>query len=204
VCRTLNKIKLNNVLGQRYDVIINANQTASNYWARISLGTQCGGNNILEKPLQLGAILHYEGADNAEPTTTGVEMRNDCIDETNLVPFVPNTVPSSIVPTEELAITSKQDNSTDNLFRWFIDDSTHVVNWSQPSLKTTLENGVDYGNNSNIYEIETKDNVSAGTFETWLYNANVAIVVSMVDPNSHTRRSPPSHPSSWARFLHRG
>jgi hypothetical protein len=155
------KSRPNNPSGQRYDVIINANQTVGNYWARVSIGTDCGDNSILEDNIPLGAILHYEGADNAEPTGTGETMRTHCLDETNLVPFVPNTVPSSIVAQDELALNHVQDESTENLFRWTIDGSTQIVNWTQPSLKTALENGPDFGNNSNIYEIPTRDNVSS-------------------------------------------
>ncbi|KAF2274576.1 uncharacterized protein EI97DRAFT_102769 [Westerdykella ornata] len=145
-------------IGQRYDVVINANQTVGNYWARVAVGTDCGDNEIIDAGIPMGAILQYEGAPDAEPTSTGVEMRTSCVDETNLVPFVPNTVPSSIVPQNELALNHVQDATTNNLFRWTIDGSPQVVNWTQPSLKTTLEQGPDYGNHSNVYEIATKDN----------------------------------------------
>lgn len=149
-------------IGQRYDVVINANQTVANYWFRVNVGTLCGGNKILNQGFQVGAILQYEGAPNANPPDAGgVTMRNHCIDETNLVPFVPNSVPTSILPTagnNELSINHVQDQTTDQLFRWTIDGSTQVVNWTQPSLKTALENSPNYGNNSNIYEIATKDN----------------------------------------------
>lgn len=147
--------------GQRYDVIINANQTVGNYWARVSIGTACGGNRIIQSGIQLGAILRYEGASNAEPTSTGETMRTHCLDETSLVPFVPNNVPPSIVAQDELALNHVQDATTDQLFRWTIDGTPQIVNWTQPSLKTALENGNDFGNNSNIYEIQTRDNVSS-------------------------------------------
>jgi hypothetical protein len=126
----------------------------------VAIGTECGGNNITNAGIPLGAILHYEGAPDEEPTSTGVTMRTHCLDETNLVPFVPNNVPPSIVAQDELALNHVQGPSTNGLFRWTIDGSTQIVNWTQPSLKTALENGMDFGNNSNIYEIQTRDNVS--------------------------------------------
>ncbi|KAF2746542.1 multicopper oxidase [Sporormia fimetaria CBS 119925] len=152
-----NQITLN--IGQRYDVVINANATTpGNFWARVAVGTACGGNKIIQSGIPMGAILHYEGAPDTEPTSTGVTMRTHCNDETGLVPFVPNTVPSSIVAQDELSLNHKQDATTDQLFRWTIDGSTHIVNWTQPTLKSALENREDYGNNSNVYEIQTRDN----------------------------------------------
>jgi hypothetical protein len=127
---------------------------------RVAVGTACGNNKIIDSGIPMGAILHYDEADDSEPDSTGVTMRTGCDDETTLVPFVPNTVPSTIVAQDELALNHVQDASTDNLFRWTIDGTPQIVNWNQPSLKIALDNGQDYGNNSNIHEIKTKDDVS--------------------------------------------
>ncbi|KAF2264478.1 hypothetical protein CC78DRAFT_580261 [Lojkania enalia] len=148
-------------IGQRYDVIINANQTSGNYWMRVGVGTQCGGNNILNAGLQIGAILHYADAPDAEPTTTGVTLSTACDDETNLVPFVPNTVPQSVVTdfNEELSLNNDpQVPENDYLFRWTIDGSTQIVDWNRPSLKVALDGSDDYGANANLYQIPTRDN----------------------------------------------
>lgn len=59
--------QLTRAIGQRYDVIISANQTVDNYWFRVQPGTDCGNNAILSKGVQVGAILHYNGAEN-DPT----------------------------------------------------------------------------------------------------------------------------------------
>lgn len=144
--------------GQRHDVIIHANQTSGNYWLRLATGNCARAPT--HRPAQMGAILHYEDADNSEPTTTGVAMRTGCDDETNLTPFVYNEVPADIMPQEPMDVGSVQNNSTENLFRWTIDGSTFRIDWNQPSLKTVLEGGTDYGNTSNVYEIETKHDVS--------------------------------------------
>ena len=138
-------------------MVINANQTASNYWFRVSVGTDCGANKIVNSGVQLGAILHYSGASNANPTsTTSVTMRTSCNDElsSNLVPFVPNTVPSSVVGRAgKMELNHFQDASKSNLFRWLIDGEPHIVDWNDPSLETVLAGGTDFGNNSNVKEM---------------------------------------------------
>ncbi|KAF2189541.1 multicopper oxidase [Zopfia rhizophila CBS 207.26] len=139
-------------IGQRYDVVINANQTAGNYWFRVGVGTACGSNAILGANVTVGAILHYEGASDGNPTSSGVTLKTDCTDETNLTPFVPNQVPTSVVP-KELDLDFFVDSAQNNLFRWTINGSTHIVDWNQPSLKTTLEGDTVGGNNTNLYEM---------------------------------------------------
>lgn len=85
-------------------------------------------------------------------------MKTDCVDETNLTPFVPNTVPQSIVQSPgELDLNHHQNSSDNFLFRWLIDGTPQVVDWNQPTLKTVLENGIPNGGNLNVHEMPTKD-----------------------------------------------
>ncbi|KAF2255604.1 multicopper oxidase [Trematosphaeria pertusa] len=144
-------------IGQRYDVVINANQTADNYWFRVSVGTDCGSNDMVGKDIPLGAILQYDGAPDGNPTSTGVTMRTSCNDETNLVPFVPNSVPTDIVPQAEMQLNHHQDATDNFLFRWTIDGSPIIVDWNQPSLQTALEGSSTFGNNSNVYEMPSSN-----------------------------------------------
>jgi FtsP/CotA-like multicopper oxidase with cupredoxin domain len=135
-----NTDQLTLAIGQRYDVIISANQTVDNYWFRVSPGTACGGNAIVGKGVQIGAVLHYSGASDANPaSTTSVAMRTGCADEStsNLVPFVPNQVPSSVVgQAGKIDLNHFQDPKKNNLFRWLLDGTPHIVNWNDPTLET--------------------------------------------------------------------
>ncbi|KAF2032587.1 hypothetical protein EK21DRAFT_60852 [Setomelanomma holmii] len=148
-------------IGQRYDVIISANQTVDNYWFRVMPGTGCSRNNIVGKVTNIGAILHYDGASNANPTSLGVTMRTACQDEStsNLVPFVPNQVPSNIVGSaNKIDLNHFQDPAQNNLFRWLIDGTPHIVNWNDPTLETILAGSQDFGANSNVKSaMQTKD-----------------------------------------------
>ncbi|KAF2869685.1 Cupredoxin [Massariosphaeria phaeospora] len=168
-------------IGQRYDVIINANQTASNYWLRVSIGTACGGNNIIASNIPLGAILHYDGVPDGQPTSTGVAMRTSCTDETNLVPFVPNSVPTSIISEAgKMDLNHFQDANNNFLFRWLIDGTPQIVNWNRPSLQIALEGSTAFGNNSNVYEMATN-----GWYLWWIQTTTFIAIPHPIHLHGH-------------------
>ncbi|KAH8727668.1 laccase-1 precursor [Phaeosphaeriaceae sp. PMI808] len=148
-------------IGQRYDVVISANQTVDNYWFRVSPGTLCARNRIVGKGVQIGAVLHYEGASDANPTsTTDVTMRTTCADEStqSLVPFVPNQVPTNIVGNAgRMNLSHFSDPTRNNLFRWLIDGSPHIVDWNNPTLETILAGSQNFGPTANVKSMQTKD-----------------------------------------------
>jgi FtsP/CotA-like multicopper oxidase with cupredoxin domain len=168
-------------IGQRYDVIINANQTVDNYWLRVSIG--CGTNKIQDSGLQIGAILSYSGGPDADPTsTTNVTMRTTCNDEHPLVPFVSNSVPLSVLPSaHELALNSFVNASQNALFRWTLDGTTQIVNWETPSLQTALEGKSNYGDNSNIHEMNNRD----GWYLWWIQTTTVVKLPHPIHLHGH-------------------
>ena len=147
-------------IGQRYDVVITANQTVDNYWFRVVTGS-CGSNKIASAGKPVGAILHYDGASSTSNPTfkSSVTMRAGCDDESssNLIPFVPNTVPTSVmgeVQNHKMSVDSFADPAKDNLFRWLIDGTPHVVDWNNPSLETVLGGSRSIGPNGNVYTMD--------------------------------------------------
>jgi FtsP/CotA-like multicopper oxidase with cupredoxin domain len=145
-------------IGQRYDVIISANQTVDNYWLRVQPGTDCGRNNILGKGVTVGAIIHYAGASDANPSsTTNVTLKTACADEstTNLVPFVPNQVPSDIV--SSAGKIDLKNGAQNGLFRWLLDGTPMIVDWSKPTLQTIVGGSQQFYNNSNVYSMQQTD-----------------------------------------------
>ncbi|KAJ7450358.1 laccase [Mycena latifolia] len=77
--------------GQRYSVVLTANQPVSNYWIR-SQPTQQGQYQGFANGTN-SAILRYAGAPKDEPTTSSV-VRNPLV-ETALHPLVPSKVPGN-------------------------------------------------------------------------------------------------------------
>jgi hypothetical protein len=78
--------------GQRYDIIVTANQTPGNFWIRSTIQScnvqlNLNGNNIKGQ-------LTYEGVAAQEPKTSGRLFPNNCYDEdrSDLVPYVKKNV----------------------------------------------------------------------------------------------------------------
>ncbi|KAF8263780.1 laccase [Lactarius quietus] len=83
--------------GQRYSLILNANQPVANYWIR-SL-PDAAGRNFTD--LNNLAVLRYAGAPDAHPTedpTVDIPVSKLPLVETNMHPLVPTPVPGKPVP----------------------------------------------------------------------------------------------------------
>ncbi|KAF9446151.1 multicopper oxidase [Macrolepiota fuliginosa MF-IS2] len=87
---TVNTIQL--LAGQRYDVVLNANQTVDNYWIRALPNS---GNRNLNSTFDNGvnsAILRYSGAASTDPTSTRQSVQNK-LSEANLHPVLNPAAP---------------------------------------------------------------------------------------------------------------
>jgi len=186
-------------IGQRYDVVITANQTVNNYWFRVSVGTACGSNAMTSSGKVLGAILHYDGAPTTgNPTSTGVAMRTSCDDEatSNLVPFVPNQVPTSIVgdaPNHKMTLNSFSNSSQNNLFRWTIDGNPFVIDWNNPSLETVLAGSKNFGPNENVYTMEGANS----WYLWWIQSASPIPLPHPIHLHGHDYYIVGSGPGTW-------
>lgn len=78
---------LNIVIGQRYMVLVTANQTPGNYWMRADNQKACSANTQSDN---IKGIIRYAGASNstAIPTSTKYNYTGECVDEplASLVP----------------------------------------------------------------------------------------------------------------------
>ncbi|KAH9953170.1 laccase [Russula dissimulans] len=85
--------------GQRYSVVVNANQPVGNYWIRSIGQSAIVTTNFSD--FNSVAVLHYEGAQGQEPPvdpTVNVPVSKLPLVETNLHPLVPSPVPGNPVP----------------------------------------------------------------------------------------------------------
>lgn len=116
-------------IGQRYDVIVNANQTAGNYWMRSVPQTACSSTN--ENTLNIKGIFNYDGVDVADPTTTMWSYADSCadVDASLLVPFVAiDAAAEDITNIYDVGLTA-----VDGLFRWTINENIFLSDWGNPS-----------------------------------------------------------------------
>ncbi|KAH8594958.1 Cupredoxin [Bisporella sp. PMI_857] len=140
-------------IGQRYDVIIDANQTAGNYWFRASLAAICGAN---ARASNMTSIFNYVGVPVANPTTTGAALAdNACIDPlASLHPYTPKAVDSSTF-TLPGNIHNLSGILRDNqgLFTWNIDGTPINVDWGTPTLEYVVNDNNNYPDELVVHDI---------------------------------------------------
>jgi FtsP/CotA-like multicopper oxidase with cupredoxin domain len=128
--------------GQRYDIIIEANQAVDNYWMR-SIVETC--NIILNSNYDgIRGIVRYEGvADTTvDPTTTtNSNTPNACRDGpiASLVPHLNKTV-GSAVSEDSLDVSWYYDIPAGLIYHWSINTQALKIDWTQPTLQM-IENG---------------------------------------------------------------
>jgi len=145
-------------VGQRYDVIVEANQPVASYYFRIGTGGgQCDGpNEQAAAGNTKGAIIKYAGAGDAPPTATASTLPPGCGEEKNLVPFVSTVVPAP--PADLTTFTLTLDTSV-GVF-WKVNGVAQVIDWGNPSLSYVL-NGT--------YALPASDNGVVISSSGWVY-----------------------------------
>lgn len=119
-------------MGQRYDVIVTANQKPGNYWLRAVPQTACSAANL--QTLNIKGIFNYDSVDVATPRTASKVAKDDCEDETELVPFVElNANSSGLQDVFDIGI-----DTSSGLFRWTINNNNFLSDWGEPSMYMSL------------------------------------------------------------------
>ncbi|KAL0938056.1 laccase-1 precursor [Colletotrichum truncatum] len=117
-------------MGQRYDIIVTADQasTADNFWMRAIPQSACSDNDSTDN---IKGIVSYGTVDT--PTTTSYDYTDSCDDETdNLVPYLSKTVSDANWDDLESATVGK--NSA-GLFKWYLNSTSMLVDWASPTLQ---------------------------------------------------------------------
>ncbi|KAH7177084.1 Cupredoxin [Dactylonectria macrodidyma] len=143
---------LNLGMGQRYDIIVTADQgdVADNFWMRAIPQSACSENSSQNN---IKGIVYYGDSPDI-PTTTAYDYVDGCDDETsNLIPYVAKDV--STADWKKLETASVGKNAA-GLFKWYLNSTTMLVDWSAPTLKSTL-NGKDFTNSEAVLELTEPD-----------------------------------------------
>ena len=146
-------------IGQRYDVIINANQNVGNYWFRAEVqdkaGPDCGLN---ANNGNIKSIFRYSGAPASNPTSSATAYTQSCSDEV-VVPFW-----DSFVPSEPLT-NGGQLNTAINIgvqsgattVKWGINTTAMNVMWDKPILQYVQEGNTSYPAAANLISLPAQD-----------------------------------------------
>ncbi|KAF2841786.1 multicopper oxidase [Patellaria atrata CBS 101060] len=137
-------------VGQRYDVIIHADQPKGNYWLRVGTGGGlCDGPNAQAENIR--GIFSYVGAEEGEPTSEGT-LPSGCYDEV-IIPYVKSTVPKGDI--EELELTFNGTGANGPLVQWFINDSQMKINWERPTLQYVVDGTEEFPMSDNVYLVDS-------------------------------------------------
>ena len=148
-------------IGQRYDVVINANQTAGNYWFRANVATDCqSANNGAGL-----AIFNYNGVAVANPSSTAYATPSTgCFEPTNLAPFWVQPVPSTSAFSDlDVGLTTGSVHNGANLTVWGINSTSIDTQWDKPMRTYIQEGNTSYPASENVITLPTE-----GVWTYWL------------------------------------
>ncbi|CAE6482500.1 unnamed protein product [Rhizoctonia solani] len=121
--------------GQRYSVIVEANQTTANYWVRAPMSVAGAGTNSALDPTNVFAVLHYEGAPNAEPTTEQGTAIGTALVEENLRALINPGAPGGSAPADVSLNLAIGRSTVDGILRFTFNN----IKYEAPSLPTLLK-----------------------------------------------------------------
>ncbi|KAI0835052.1 multicopper oxidase [Hypoxylon sp. FL0890] len=134
-------------MGQRYDVIVTADQAsvADNFWMRAIPQSACSDNDNSDN---IRGIVTYTG-NVSDPTTTGWDYTDGCDDETdNLVPYISKTVGTGTTVTEEASVAV-----TNGVFRWTLNSTSLLVDWEDPTLLQVVEEVTEFDTDDAVIQL---------------------------------------------------
>ncbi|KAF2860096.1 multicopper oxidase [Piedraia hortae CBS 480.64] len=151
-------------IGQRYDVIINANQTAGNYWLRVDNAVECATQNLLSGR----NIVTYKGVSVATPSSQAYPPPKTCDESPILAPYWKQPVPSSTFTStvRQLDIsldTGKTATDGDTIVLWRLNETSLDVDWAKPTVQYVLD-----GNNSFPESYNVRQTVNPNSWNYWV------------------------------------
>lgn len=141
--------------GQRYTVIVTADQKVGKYWMRAVASRACFSAN---KGAGL-AVMAYDGASGGDPTTSSTAVDNACNEPGPLKPWVRNTVGSVDLfksQARSLTVDVNQEGTTtnnQNIIVWGINMTAINVRWDMPTLSYVAQGKTNYPENLNLIEL---------------------------------------------------
>ncbi|KAF6787311.1 multicopper oxidase [Colletotrichum sojae] len=136
-------------MGQRYDIIVTADQasTADNFWMRAVPQAACSDNDSTDNIKGIVAYTSTVGT----PSTTAYDYTDSCDDETdNLVPYLSKTVSDANWDDLETASVGK---NTAGLFKWYLNSTSMLVDWASPTLAQIVNGTTSWETDDAVIEL---------------------------------------------------
>ncbi|KAI0546190.1 multicopper oxidase [Xylaria curta] len=154
-------------MGQRYDIVVTADQAsvADDFWIRAIPQSACSENDNSD---DIKGIVTYADSPST-PTTSEWDYTDGCDDETdNIVPYISKTVGDVEYDTsEDVAVTQ-----TSGLFKWTLNSTSMVVDWANPTLSQIVDGDTSFETDDAVIELSDAN--------VWIY---MAIDTSLAVPH---------------------
>ena len=150
-------------IGQRYDVIITANQTAGNYWFRAVADGLCQSRNTREGR----AVFTYQGQTVADPTSNSTAIPfTECVDPVTS-PKIAKNVPSTTFAAQakSLPVAFGPVAANGNTVLWTINGTSMIIDPGKPTIKYVAETNNSFPQSYNVVEVPS---TSASTWSYWV------------------------------------
>jgi hypothetical protein len=144
--------------------VVTADQAsvADNFWMRAIPQAACSDNDSTDN---IKGIVYY-GSSPSTPTTTAYAYTDSCDDETdNIVPYVSKTVSDANWSDLEEATVGR---TSAGLFKWYLNSTTMLVDWSSPTLESVLNGTTSYDTSDAVIELTEADQWIYFVIETTL------------------------------------
>ncbi|KAK6084490.1 extracellular dihydrogeodin oxidase [Seiridium cupressi] len=142
-------------IGQRYDIIIEANATVGDYWIRGGWNKNCAGiGNNGDVSAESTGILRYDASSTSDPTTEDtIGVIATCFDQDRetLVPIVGIDVTDANldIVTEDLGFST----TIKGYLTWTMNASTLYLDWNNPTLKQVHDGDSNYTLEENVVQV---------------------------------------------------
>ncbi|KAI1170810.1 multicopper oxidase [Nemania sp. FL0916] len=143
--------------GQRYDVIIEADEEPGDYWIRGGwIDSEICQGVANDHPEDMTGIVRYNMSSGRTPSTTSsVQLPKVCMDmpKGNLIPFVEYDVTNVAGMTIE-ALNYRFTHT--GMLKWTINTTDLLIDWANPTLKQIFDNETVFPENYNVVNVEKK------------------------------------------------
>ncbi|KAK5123448.1 hypothetical protein LTR85_002486 [Meristemomyces frigidus] len=151
-------------IGQRFDVVINANQTAGNYWFRANPASDCDSQNDFYGR----AVWSYSTVTVGTPTSPAWSESSTCLQSQLADPYWYQPFPSGTfsMAAKDLDLTETDAQvipGGDTVTVWALGNSTMNVDYEKPTLQYVMD-----GNTSYAAEMVIIPTTSEGNWNYWL------------------------------------
>ena len=168
-------------IGQRYDVVISANQSIDSYWFHVVPQAGCA-NNLNTNAL---SIFTYDGATNQTPSNasrTNAPAGADCTDpNSQLVPYVKLNVPQNgSIPASsnlDVGFAITQDVNQVTNIQWTLNFTAIVAPWNKPTVQYVLDNNFTFPQSMNVITLP-----KANAWSLWVIQALPTIAPPLPHP----------------------